>query len=120
MHALWSIGEIGPKQAPKAVMAMLKDKDREVRELAAWALYEMEDPDAAPALEAALKTEIDKDMQISYIRALAAIGEKSVDALRGLLESNDQRIKTMAVKALAGGQADGPWPWPMPDPRPYP
>jgi beta-lactamase regulating signal transducer with metallopeptidase domain/HEAT repeat protein len=119
-RAIWALGEIGPKQAPKPLVAMLKDKDVETRELVAWALYEIEDPDAAPALEAALKAESNKDLQISYIRALAAMGEKSVDALRGLLESSDPRVKTMAVKALAGGQADGPWPWPWPEPRPYP
>ena len=119
-RALWALGEIGPKQAPKPVIAMLKDGDPEVRELAAWALYEMEDADAAPALEAALKTETNKELQLAYIRALASIGEKSVDALRGLLESPDPKIKTMAVKALAGGDAAGPWPWPWPEPRPYP
>ena len=120
MRAVWAIGEIGPKQAPKPLVALLKDKDPDVRELVAWALYEIEDPDAAPALDAALRTETSKDLQLSYIRALAAMGEKSVDALRGLLESPDQRIKTMAVRALAGGSAGEPWPWPWPEPRPSP
>ena len=119
-RAIWAIGEIGPKQAPKGVVEMLKDKDPEVRELTAWALYEIEDPSTAPALEAALRAEQDKDLQLAYIRALAALGEKSVDALRGLLESPDSKIKTMAVRALAGGDAAGPWPWPWPEPRPDP
>lgn len=120
MRALWAIGNVGPKQAPRAVMTLLSDKDTHVRELAAWALYQIEDPAAAPALDAALRAETDKDLQLAYIRALAALGEKSVDAIRGLLESPDQRVRTMAVKALAGGHAAGPWPWPWPDPRPYP
>jgi beta-lactamase regulating signal transducer with metallopeptidase domain len=119
-RALWAIGNVGPKQAPRAVMTLLTDKDAHVRELAAWALYQIEDPAAAPALEAALRAETSKDLQLAYIRALAALGEKSVDAIRGLLESPDQRIRTMAVKALAGGHAAGPWPWPWPEPRPYP
>jgi HEAT repeat protein len=119
-RALWAIGNVSPKQAPRAVINLLSDKDARVRELAAWALYQIEDPAAAPALDAALRAESDKDLQLSYIRALAALGEKSVDAIRGLLESPDQRIKTMAVKALAGGHAAGPWPWPWPEPRPYP
>jgi beta-lactamase regulating signal transducer with metallopeptidase domain len=119
-RAIWAIGEIGPKQAPKGLVEMLKDKDPEVRELTAWALYEIEDPSTAPALETALRAEQDKDLQLSYIRALAALGEKSVDALRGLLESPDSKIKTMAVRALAGGNAAGPWPWPWPEPRPDP
>lgn len=120
MRALWALGNVEPKQAPRQVMALLSDKDTRVRELAAWTLFSIEDPAAAPALEAALRTETNKDLQLSYIRALAALGEKSVDAIRGLLESSDPRIKTMAVKALAGGHAAGPWPWPWPDPRPFP
>jgi HEAT repeat protein len=88
--------------------------------MAAWALFQIEDPAAIPALEAALRRETNKDLQISYIRALAAVGERSVDALRGLLESNDQEIKKIAVRALAGGNATGPWPRPWPQPRPYP
>ena len=66
------------------------------------------------------RQEQDKDIQLGYIRALAAMGDKSVDAIRPLLESSDQRIKTMAVRALAGGHATGPWPHPWPQPRPYP
>ena len=120
MRALWALGNVEPRQAPRQVMALLSDRDTRVRELAAWTLFSIEDPAAAPALEAALRTETNKDLQLSYIRALAALGEKSVDAIRGLLESSDPRIKTMAVKALAGGHAAGPWPWPWPDPRPFP
>jgi beta-lactamase regulating signal transducer with metallopeptidase domain/HEAT repeat protein len=119
-RAAWAIGNVEPHQAPPALIALLKDKDPETRELAAWGLYEIEDPAAAPALQAALKTETDKDLQLSYIRAMAAIGDKSIDAIRDLLESPDPRIKSMAVHALAGGDAAGPWPWPWPEPRPYP
>jgi hypothetical protein len=80
----------------------------------------IEDPAAAPALNAALSGESNKTLQIAYIRALAAMGEKPVDAIRGLLTSSDPRIKAMAVRALAGGNATGPWPWPWPEPRPSP
>jgi hypothetical protein len=48
------------------------------------------------------------------------VGEKSVDALRGLLESKDPEIRNIAVRALAGGNATGPWPRPWPEPRPFP
>ena len=119
-RALWAIGHVEPQQAPRAVLGLLSDKDARIRKLAAWTLYQIEDPASAPALDAALRAESDKDVQLAYIRALAALGEKSVDAIRGLLESPDHRIKTMAVKALAGGHAAGPWPWPWPEPRPYP
>jgi beta-lactamase regulating signal transducer with metallopeptidase domain/HEAT repeat protein len=120
MRAVWALGNVNPKEAPRQLVAMLSDKDSKVRELTAWALYEIEDPSSAPALQAALRTEQDKDIQIGYIRALAAMGDKSIDAIRPLLESNDQRIKDMAVRALAGGHATGPWPHPWPQPRPYP
>lgn len=120
MRAAWSLGTVGVSHAPPALLAMLKDSDPQVRSLTAWALYEIEDPDAAPALQAALKTEKDENLQIEYIRALASTGEKSVDALRELLQSSDPRVKSMAVHALAGTDATGPWPWPWPEPRPYP
>jgi len=120
-RALWAIGDLGPKQAPAAVIALLADRDPAVRELAAWTLYQIEDPAAIPALESALRAEkSNKGLQIAYIRALAATGEKSVDALKGLLESTDPEIKSIAIRALAGGDATGPWPWPWPEPRPFP
>jgi HEAT repeat protein len=99
---------------------MLRDPDPEVRHVTAWALYQIEDPSTASALNAALKTETSKDLQLSYIRALASLGEKSVDAIRELLTSSDPKVKSMAVRALAGGHATGPWPWPWPQPRPFP
>jgi HEAT repeat protein len=117
---VWALGNVEPKRAPQQLVAMLSDKDAHVRRVTAWALYNIEDPGSAPALQAALRAETNKDLQIDYIRALAAMGEKSVDALRPLLESPDPKVKSMAVHALAGGQASGPWPFPWPEPRPYP
>ena len=119
-RAVWALGNVEPKVAPRQLVAMLSDKDPHVRELTAWALYNIEDPASAPALQAALRTEQDKDLQMAYIRALAAMGDKSIDAIRGLLESSDPRVKQMAVRALAGGHAVGPWPHPWPQPRPSP
>jgi beta-lactamase regulating signal transducer with metallopeptidase domain/HEAT repeat protein len=119
-RAAWALGNSDLKQAPPKLIAMLNDKDPEVRELVAWALYEIEDPAAIPALESALAREPDKEIQINYIRALASTGEKSVDALKGLLESKDPEIRSIAVRALAGGNATGPWPHPWPEPRPFP
>jgi len=119
-RAVWAIGHIGPKEAPPAIFALLRDPSPGVRQLAAWALYQIEDPAAIGPLNAALKAEQDSELKIDYIRALAAVGEKSVDALRGLLESPDPKIKSIAVRALAGGRGAGPWPWPWPEPRPHP
>ena len=103
-----------------ALIALLKDQQPTMRQLAAWSLYQIEDPAAAPALQAALNAESVAELKLNYIQALAALGEKSVDAVRGLLLSTDPKIKQMAVRALAGGKGAGPWPWPWPEPRPYP
>ncbi len=119
-RATWALGNTDLKQAPPRLIAQLSDKDPEVRELTAWALYEIEDPAAISALQTALAREQDKELQIAYIRALAAVGERSVEALKGLLESKDPEIKSIAVRALAGGHATGPWPRPWPQPRPFP
>jgi len=119
-RAIWAIGQISPKHAPPALVAMLKDHDPRVREVTAWALYEIRDPAALPALEAAIKSDSDVSLQMAYIHALGATGEQSVDVLKGLLESKDSRIRSVAIRALAGGRAGGPWPWPWPQPRPSP
>ena len=119
-RAAWALGNADLRQAPPALIALLRDRDPEIRELAAWGLYQIEDPASIPALDAALRSETDKSLQIAYIKALAAVGEKSVDALKALLESKDPEIKSIAVRALAGGHATGPWPWPWPEPRPFP
>ncbi len=116
-RAAWALGNADLKQAPPALIALLNDKDPEMRETAAWALFQIEDPSSIPGLEAALNRETNKELQIAYIRALAAVGERSVDALKKLLESKDPEIRTIAVKALAGGNATGPWPRPWPEPR---
>jgi HEAT repeat protein len=119
-RATWALGNVEPRQAPRALVALLADQDARVRKLAAWALFQIEDSAAVPALQAALRTERDADLQVAYVRALAVLGEQSVDALRGLLDSPDPRIKAVAVRALAGGHATGPWPRPWPQPRPSP
>jgi beta-lactamase regulating signal transducer with metallopeptidase domain len=119
-RAAWALGNSNLKQAPRQLIALLGDKDPEMRELAAWSLFQIEDPASIPGLNAALARETSKDLQIAYIRALAAVGEKSVEALKNLLESRDPEIRQIAVRALAGGNATGPWPWPWPEPRPFP
>ena len=117
---VWALGTGRPNAAPAALLARLRDDDPGVRELTAWALFRIRDTTAIPALRAALRTESRKDLQVDYIRALGAMGEKSLSAIRGLLESPDSKIKSMAVDVLAGGDATAPWPWPWPQPRPFP
>ena len=119
-RALWAIGSIGPRSAPPAVTALLRSDDAKLRKLASWVLYEIEDPSSAPALAAAVRAERDADVQGGMLRALATLGETSVGVIQELVESSDPRIRSMAVHALAGGDAFGPWPWPWPQPRPHP
>lgn len=120
MRSVWAIGSIGPKQAPKQLTALLKDKDSEMRQMVAWALFTIQDPDAVPALTTAMQSETDKDTQRALIRALASTGERSVDAIKSLLDSKDPEVREAAIRALAGGGATGPWPRPWPQPRPHP
>ncbi len=120
VRAVWALGQVEPRNAPAKLIAMLQDNSPKVRQLTAWALFKIQDPAASPALNAALKAESDKNLQMAYIRALAATGERSVDAIRGLISSPDPQIKAMAIRALAGGRGAEPWPWPWPEPRPFP
>jgi beta-lactamase regulating signal transducer with metallopeptidase domain/HEAT repeat protein len=119
VRAAWALGELGLDRAPKPLVAMLSDKDARVRKITAWALHNMRDPESAAALDAALGRETDRDVQQALIKALASVGERSVDAIRRLLDSKDPEIRALAIKSLAG-QGAGPWPWPWPDPRPNP
>jgi beta-lactamase regulating signal transducer with metallopeptidase domain len=120
LRSVWAIGSISPKQAPKPLVALLSDKDEEMRQMVAWALFTIQDPDAVPALTTAMKSETDKDTQRALIRALAATGEQSVDAIKALIDSKDPEVREAAIRALAGGRASGPWPKPWPQPRPHP
>ena len=88
--------------------------------MAAWALFNIQDPDAVPAIDAQLRRETDKDVQRALIRALASTGERSVDAIKRLIDSSDPEVRAIAIRALAGGGSSGPWPWPWPEPRPHP
>ena len=119
-RAAWAIGNSSPSKAPRALVALLGDKEPRVRKLAAWALHNIADPSTAPAIASAIKTEQNSDVHLALIRSLASFGDDAVDALKGLLDSPDPRVKAMVVHALAGRNASGPWPWPWPEPRPFP
>ena len=118
--AAWSIGSCEPEKAPAALVRLLSDTNRDVRMSVAWALHTIGDPSTADALEAAFNREKDPDVQRGLIRALGSMGDQAVATLTRLVESPDKEIRTVAVTALAGGNAGGPWPWPRPEPRPYP
>jgi HEAT repeat protein len=91
-----------------------------MRQMVAWALFTIQDADAVPALTTAMRSETDKDTQRALIRALASTGEQSVEAIKALIDSKDPEVREAAIRALAGGGANGPWPHPWPQPRPHP
>jgi HEAT repeat protein len=109
-----------PGKAPATLLKAIKDADPEVRLKAAWALSEIGDPDAAPAIAEALKTETRERVQHAEVRALMRTGDGSPEVFRQLLDSKDPQTREMAVRALAGRRGFGPWPWPQPRPRPNP
>lgn len=119
--AMWAIGSLHPEVVPAGIVKGLNDSDKDVRELAAWVLFTAHDPKTIPAIEAAFARETDGDVQEGLIRALGNMrGDAAVDALQKLVTSTDAKIRQVAITALAGGNATGPWPWPWPWPRPYP
>jgi HEAT repeat protein len=120
MRAAWALGNAGVRQAPKALLEGLTDREIEVRKVTAWALFNIQDPEAVPALDAAMRRETDRDVQRALIRAMASTGERSVEAIKRLIDSKDEEVRSAAIRALAGGRSGGPWPWPWPDPRPFP
>jgi HEAT repeat protein len=91
-----------------------------VRLKAAWALSQIGDPSAIPAVTDALKQDQPQHVQEALVRALLESGEHSEEALSNLLQSKDDKTREMAVRALAGRRGPWPWPWPWPRPRPMP
>lgn len=119
-RAVWALGNVDLRDAPAPLVALLRDPDPHTRLMTAWALYNIEDPSTLSALQAAVRSEKDQRVQVGELRALAALGDPAVDAIRELVDSPDPKVRAMAVRALAGGEATGPWPWPWPEPRPNP
>jgi beta-lactamase regulating signal transducer with metallopeptidase domain len=117
--AAWGLGQLSPRRAPAALLSALRDSDARVRATAAWALLQIEDDNAATALDAALTRESDPDAKRAMVRALGAMGDQSVDAMQRLIDSPDQELRALAIRALARHSAD-PWPQPRPRPRPFP
>ena len=96
----------------------MRDKSAEVRESAAWALAEIEDEDAAPAVEAAFTRETSSEVRMAELRALTFMHVESKTILDAALASKDAELRARAVRMLAG--SSGSWPEPRPRPRPRP
>lgn len=128
--AAWALGSIrddddeggqgGNASASRALTHLLSDSMTNTRVRAAWALGQVGAPSAVPAIKEALAREKNSEVKRALVRALIRLGGASTDALAPLINSPDPRAREMAVRALAGRSAMGPWPWPEPRPRPFP
>jgi beta-lactamase regulating signal transducer with metallopeptidase domain len=118
--AAWSIGQCGGSRAPAELVEALDDPEPGVRLAVVWALREIGDAESADEIEVAFRREKDPDVQMGMIRALGSMGDRAVDTLSKLVSSSDPAVRQVAITALAGGNATGPWPWPRPEPRPFP
>jgi len=115
--AAWALGQCDLEHAPSELGALLVDPEPRVRKMATWALFNIKDPSTEPAIEKALQSETDEDLRRDMVRAIAAMGERSPEAVERLLDSKDPKTRELAVHALAG---DHLFVWPMPWPRPRP
>jgi beta-lactamase regulating signal transducer with metallopeptidase domain/HEAT repeat protein len=119
--AAWGIGNANVSRAPAALTALLNDPNRDVREAAIYALFGIEDPGTARALEAAFEKEKDAELRLRIVRAIGATDDEgSVQVLQRLVSSSDAEVRKEAVTALAGASGHGVWVWPRPRPRPFP
>jgi HEAT repeat protein len=120
--AAWALGQYDRRgmRAPAGLLQALKDENDDTRLKAAWALGNIGDDQALPALRNALNVEKNDRVRRGLIRALMRSGERSEAALTQLLSSPDPQVREAAVRGLAGRESFEPWPWPWPRPRPFP
>jgi HEAT repeat protein len=117
--ASWALGVLEPARAPRGLIAALADSDNDVRLKAAWALSEIGDSAALPAIRRALETESVDRTRRALLRGLISSGE-SEDQLVRMFASPNARDREMVARTLAGRTRIDVWPWPMPRPRPFP
>lgn len=120
--AAWAIGQL-ELHSPRAMAGLehvLMDQSEDARLKAAWALGQVGDSTALPAIRGALAAEHSDEVRRALIRALVKSGGRSERTLTALLESSDATVREAAVRGLAGNDAFWPWPWPEPRPRPFP
>ena len=117
--AAWALGQCDLEHAPSELGALLSDPEQRVRKMAVWALFNIKDPSTEPAIEKALQSETDEGLRRDMVRAIAAMGERSPEAVERLLDSKDPATRELAVHALAGDHLNV-WPMPWPRPRPTP
>jgi HEAT repeat protein len=117
--ASWALGVLEPAGAPRALIDALGDTDDDVRLKAAWALSEIGDSSALPAIRRALDTEGGERTRRALLRALISSGESDEQMVRRF-DSPNARDRETVARVLAGRSRIDVWPWPMPRPRPFP
>lgn len=59
-RVIWALGMLRSKAAFKKMLPFMMDTDRDIRQVTAFALMQIEEPEAIATLESALKTESDE------------------------------------------------------------
>ena len=109
-----------PKHAPAALVALLKSPDSQTRLTAAWALSEIGDSTALPAIRQALEVSGETpQVTRALLRAMVHSGATQ-DAMSSFLESANPELRLHAIKSLTGGGEIDTWPWPWPRVIPFP
>jgi beta-lactamase regulating signal transducer with metallopeptidase domain/HEAT repeat protein len=117
--AAWAIGTLGAPHAPRALIALLDDPHPRTRLQAAWALSQIGDSSALPAIQRALDVDQDEMTTRALIRALVRSGA-STEAITGMMNSRNPEVRLMAIRSMTGGGLVTPWPWPWPRPIVFP
>jgi HEAT repeat protein len=84
-----------------ALIEALKDEDAEVRRVAVWALGDIEDTRAVPALMQVLTSDSDSDVRSKAAWALGKIEDaRAIQALEQALEDENADVRRQAARAL--------------------
>jgi beta-lactamase regulating signal transducer with metallopeptidase domain len=110
----WALGSIAPDRAPQRLAELLTHPSQQTRLKAAWALSNIADPTALPAVRTAVRQPQESATMRALLRAWIAM-DGSPEGLLELIDDSDPEVRTIAVGALAGSRFD-PWPWPWPRP----
>jgi hypothetical protein len=106
--AAWALGALRPERAPAALIAMLESERRGSKLTAAWALSEIGDKSALPAIRAALdQPDQDDGTTRALLRAMIKSGA-TPDELSRFLSSANPEVRLFAIKAMTNGGAVDP------------
>src|SRR5690606_12645548 len=82
--AAWALGSLGARSAPRSLIALIDDPDRRTRLQAAWALSQIGDSTALPAIRRALDVQQDERTTKALLRAMVRSGA-SAETIAGFM-----------------------------------